>query len=112
MSNPDDIVGTLVVGVALAALVMLIVAFAAHFTAAMSRDPASVPVVHDRWVVVEGPEVARQRLVAVVVPQPRRPSHPQELSRDEAHLPREGLPEGLRVGSARVPSVRADCGRN
>ena len=62
MSNPDDIVGTLLVGVALAALVMLIVAFTAHFTAAMSRDPGSVRVVHDRWVVTEGHEVAPQRL--------------------------------------------------
>jgi hypothetical protein len=100
MSNPDDIVGTLLVGVALAALVILIVAFTAHFTAAMSRGPGKVRV-DDRWVVTEGPAVAAQRS-EVAVPRPRRPSHPQQLPR----------PDRPSVGTASPSKVRADGGRN
>jgi hypothetical protein len=111
MSNPDDIVGTLLVGVALAALVILIVAFTAHFTAAMSRDPVSVRV-DDRWVVTEGHQVTPLPPV-VAVPRPRRPSHPQELSRDGAHLSREvRLERRPGIGTANVPRPRMDGGRN
>jgi hypothetical protein len=109
MSNPDDVVGTLLVGVSLAALVILIVAFTAHVTAAMSRDTSSVRV-DDRWVVIEGNDVVLPQ--RGVVPRPRRPSHPQELSRDEPHVVRQGRTERPGLGTANVSRVRVDGGRD